>query len=50
MSRSLATDTAVSCREVTELVTDQLERALPDAARPSLSNSSTGNVLALAAV
>ena len=50
MSRSLATDTALSCREVTELVTDELERALPDATRPSLSNSSMGNVLALAAV
>ena len=50
MSRSLATDTALSCREVTELVTDEIERALPDATRPSLSNSSMGNVLALAAV
>jgi len=33
MSRSLATDTALSCREVTELVTDELEGSLPEATR-----------------
>jgi hypothetical protein len=38
MSRSLATDTALSCREVTELVTHELEWALPDATASVPSN------------
>ena len=44
-----ARDASTDAR-ITELVTDELEQSLPDATRPSLSNSSTGNVLALAAV